>query len=188
MKIGVLSMQGAFAEHINALNKLKVEAIPVRSKSDFDNIDGLIIPGGESTAIGKLLEVFELKEILTEKIKAGFPVWGTCAGMIILANKIEGSDVKHIPVMDIEVVRNAYGRQLGSFTIDSSMDGVDTPYPMVFIRAPYINRVGEGVKILAKVNDKIVAAKENNILVTSFHPELTEDLRIHQYFINMIKS
>lgn len=189
MKIGVLAMQGAFIEHINALKKLNVKAVFVRSERDLDDIDGLIIPGGESTAIGKLLDVFKIKEKLKAKIEAGFPVWGTCAGMIILAKKIEGFNSTHVPLMDIEVVRNGYGRQLGSFAVNEEIKGVeDGPFPMVFIRAPYIKKIGKGVDILAEVEGKIVAAIEKNMLVTSFHPELTQDLRIHQYFMNIIKS
>ncbi len=189
MKIGVLAMQGAFMEHINALKKLDVEAMSIRDEKDFDMIDGLIIPGGESTAIGKLLTVFNLKEKLQNKIEQGLPVWGTCAGMIILAKKIAGLDITHIPVMDVEVVRNAYGRQLGSFAVNEEIRGIKNgPFPMVFIRAPYIKQVGGNVSILAEVNGKIVAAREKNMLVTSFHPELTGDLRMHQFFINMIKE
>lgn len=188
MRIGVLAMQGAFAEHMNALNKIGIESILVRNETDLGAIDGLIIPGGESTAIGKLLDIFSLKDQLKDKIEKGFPVWGTCAGMIILANVISECETTHIPVMDIEVVRNGYGRQLGSFSIDAKITGMETPFPMIFIRAPYIKQVGEGVEILAKVDGKIVAARQNNILVTSFHPELTEDLRLHKYFINSINK
>ncbi|MFZ5967296.1 MAG: pyridoxal 5'-phosphate synthase glutaminase subunit PdxT [Bacillota bacterium] len=189
MKIGVLALQGAFIEHIDVLKKLGVGVIPVRAESDLDQISGLIIPGGESTAIGKLLDDFKLKKKLQAKIEEGFPVWGTCAGMIILAKKIANFDIAHIPMMDIEVERNAYGRQLGSFAVDQEITGIkDGPFPMVFIRAPYIKQAGKDVSILAEVDGKIVAAREKNILVTSFHPELTDDLRIHQYFINMVKE
>lgn len=186
MKIGVLAMQGAFNEHINALNKLGVEAIIVRTETDLEIIDGLIIPGGESTAIGKLLDIFSLKEKLIIKIEKGLPVWGTCAGMIILAKRIVESEIVHVPIMDIEVVRNGYGRQLGSFSIEAKMEGFEKPFPMVFIRAPYIKQAGNGVEILSEIDGKIVAARENNVLVTSFHPELTEDLRVHEYFMNII--
>lgn len=189
MKIGVLAMQGAFAEHINALRKLNIIAIPIRNENELDEIDGLIIPGGESTAIGKLIDIFHLKKKLESKISDGLITWGTCAGMIILAKKIINNDKTHIPLMDIEVVRNGYGRQLGSFSVDEKIDGLQgEPFPMIFIRAPYIKKAGKDVSILAKVDSNIVAAKEKNILVTSFHPELTRDLRMHRYFIDMIKS
>jgi 5'-phosphate synthase pdxT subunit len=188
MKIGVLAMQGAFIEHINALKKLNVESILVKNESDLDSVDGLIIPGGESTAIGKLLDIFDLKNKLVSMIIKGFPVWGTCAGMIILAKKIEDSEMNHLSVMDITVVRNAYGRQLGSFTTNGNIEGIEEPFPMVFIRAPYVSQAGREVIILSEVDGKIVAAREKNMLVTSFHPELTEDLRMHKYFINMIKA
>jgi len=189
MKIGVLALQGAFVEHIDFLKKLNVIAIAVRAEKDLDEIDGLIIPGGESTAIGKLLDDFKLKKKLQAKIEAGFPVWGTCAGMIILAKKIANFDITHIPVMDIEVERNAYGRQLGSFSVNQKIIGIgEEDFPMVFIRAPYIKQTGKNVSVLAEVDGRVVAAREKNMLVTSFHPELTDDLRIHQYFIDMIKE
>lgn len=187
MKIGVLAMQGAFIEHINAFKKLGVEVMPVRYEDDIDEIDGLVIPGGESTAMGKLMSE-GFKNRLKNKIVSGLPTWGTCAGMIILAKEIEGFDITHIPVMDIKVERNAYGRQLGSFTVNSKLEGIEEEIPMVFIRAPYIMKAGENVSVLSKVNDKIVAARQDNMLVTSFHPELTADLRMHDYFVNMIKN
>lgn len=188
MKVGVLALQGAFIEHVKVLNKLEIEVVLVRSAIDLENIDGLIIPGGESTAIGKLLEIFELKESLQSKLSEGLPVWGTCAGMILLAKKIEGSEINYLPVMDIEVTRNAYGRQLGSFSTHAEIEGIEKPFPMVFIRAPYVKQVGVNVKILSQVDGNIVAAREKNMLVTSFHPELTQDLRLHEYFIGIIKK
>lgn len=189
MKAGVLALQGAFAEHIDALKKLNVIAMPVRSEKDLDEVHGLILPGGESTAIGKLMEDFKLKKKLQAKIEEGFPVWGTCAGMIILAKKIANFEITHLPVMDIEVERNAYGRQIGSFSVNQEIVEIGAGlFPMVFIRAPYIIQTGERVSVLAKVDRKVVAAREKNILVTSFHPELTDDLRIHQYFIRMLKE
>lgn len=187
MKVGVLAMQGAFIEHVDALNRLGIEAVAVRKKEELESIDGLIIPGGESTTIGKLLDECNLKSTIREKIESGLPVWGTCAGMIILAKKIVNFELTHIPLMDIEVVRNGYGRQLGSFISNEKIDGVEgKDFPMVFIRAPYIKEVRGNVKVVAKVDDRIVAAREKNMLVTSFHPELTGDLRMHKYFIDMI--
>ncbi|GMQ60181.1 pyridoxal 5'-phosphate synthase glutaminase subunit PdxT [Vallitalea sediminicola] len=189
MKIGVLALQGAYIEHITKLEKLKIETKEIRYNKDFDDIDGLIIPGGESTSIGKLLDEFHIKSKVYDVIKNGLPTWGTCAGMILLAKKIHGTNKTYIPLMDIEVVKNAYGRQLSSFIANQKIKGIpNDSFPMVFIRAPYINNIEKNVEILSKVNEKIVAAKQDNILVTSFHPELTDDLRMHQYFINMINQ
>jgi len=184
-KIGILALQGAFIEHEKMLNRLNVEHFLIRKRSDLhQHMDGLILPGGESTAMGKLLDDLDLKEDVRSKISNGLPVFGTCAGMILLGANIEGSDTKHLACMDITVRRNAYGRQLGSFSTISSFH--NTLVPMVFIRAPYIGKVGDGVKIMSTVDGNIVAAQENNMLVTSFHPELTEDTTVHSYFINNI--
>lgn len=186
MKIGVLAMQGAYREHISVLKKLAVEAIEVRNKEDILKIDAMIIPGGESTTIGKLIKTLDIHEDLLNRINSGMPIWGTCAGMIILANDIYNQKVKYLSTMNIEVLRNAYGRQLGSFNIISSMKNVGDDIPMVFIRAPYIKSVGNSVEVLATVNEDIVAAREKNMLVTSFHPELTNDCRVHKYFIYIV--
>jgi 5'-phosphate synthase pdxT subunit len=187
--IGVLALQGAFKEHVKMIESLGHKAIEIRKVEQLNNIDGIILPGGESTTIGKLLNDFQMKEILSNKINNGLPVWGTCAGMIILAKKIANSNITHIPIMDIEVVRNAYGRQLGSFSVNKKVEGIEGgEIPMVFIRAPYIKEVGDNVSVLATVDNNIVAARQKNILVTSFHPELTEDLRVHEYFTNMINQ
>jgi len=186
-RIGVLSLQGAFEEHVKIIELLGHEVVEVRKEEHLNNIDGIILPGGESTSMGKLLESTNLKEILTSKIEKGLPVWGTCAGLILLAKNIIGYDITHLSLMDIEVVRNGYGRQLGSFTIEKEIKGIKGgSFPLVFIRAPYINKVDKNVSILCEVDDKIVAAQQKNILVTSFHPELTDDFRMHEYFINMI--
>ncbi|WP_129599633.1 pyridoxal 5'-phosphate synthase glutaminase subunit PdxT [Anaerophilus nitritogenes] len=187
MIVGILALQGAFIEHVNILKNLNINSILVKNKEDLENINALIIPGGESTSIGKLLDVFHMKSSLEKKISQGLPVWGTCAGMILLAKKISNDERIHMPLIDITVVRNGYGRQLGSFCIYEKIKGINKPFPMVFIRAPYIEQVGKNVEVLAIVNGKIVAAKQNNILVTSFHPELTDDLRMHQYFLTMIQ-
>ncbi|SCY50764.1 pyridoxal 5'-phosphate synthase glutaminase subunit PdxT [Alkaliphilus peptidifermentans] len=189
MRVGVLGMQGAFVEHVNALEKLKVQAEIVKHEKELDEIHGLIIPGGESTSIGKLLDASNLKEKLKSKIIEGLPVWGTCAGMIVIARKIKNTNKTYIPLMDIEVIRNGYGRQLASFITNETMKGIENGgFPMVFIRAPYIDGVGKNVNILAKVDGRIVAAREKNMMVTSFHPELSEDLRIHKYFLRIIKD
>ncbi|KMT23371.1 pyridoxal 5'-phosphate synthase glutaminase subunit PdxT [Clostridium cylindrosporum] len=189
MKIGILSIQGGVIEHINHIKALGHEALEVKKSKDLNDIDGLILPGGESTTIGKLLRDMSILGPLKEKISSGLPVWGTCAGMILLAKSIENDDRRHIQAMDISVKRNAYGRQLDSFVVDHVIQGVsDEPIPLVFIRAPYIVKTGENVEILHRVNDSIVAAKQDNILVTSFHPELSNNLEFHRYFVSMCQK
>ena len=188
MKIGVLAMQGAYEEHISILKGLEVDTVEIRNKEDLKDIDGLIIPGGESTAMGKLIKTLDIYDYLRGKIEGGLPVWGTCAGMILLARSIYKEDTKHLATMDIEVRRNAYGRQLGSFETKSFIKGIGDDVHMVFIRAPYIESVGDKVEVLSVVDKNIVAAKEDNMFVTSFHPELTEDNRVHKYFIDMVKN
>ena len=192
MKIGVLALQGAFAEHRKMLEKLGIESFEIRKKSDLSNavnnndIDGLIIPGGESTVIGKLLYDLDLFDDIKKLILEGLPVFGTCAGLILLAKEIENDSRTYLGAMDIKVRRNAYGRQLGSFFTESEFKGVGV-IPMTFIRAPYISSVGKNVEILSEVNGNVVAAKENNILVTSYHPELNDDLKVHKFFVEMCK-
>lgn len=188
MKIGVLAMQGAYDEHISILKSLEVQTVEIRNKEDLKEIDGLIIPGGESTTMGKLIRTLDIYDDLKEKIESGLPVWGTCAGMILLAKSIYEDNTKHLATMDIEVRRNAYGRQLGSFDTKSFVKGIGEDIEMIFIRAPYIESVGKKVEVLSVIDGNIVAAKENNMLVTSFHPELTEDNRVHKYFVNMVKN
>ncbi|MCY6355635.1 pyridoxal 5'-phosphate synthase glutaminase subunit PdxT [Clostridium sp. ZS2-4] len=183
-KIGVLALQGAFNEHIEIIKSLGHEGIEIRKAEQLNNLDGIILPGGESTAMGKLLDDFQIKETLVNKINNGLPVWGTCAGMILLAKNIGEQEEAHLKVMDIHVKRNAYGSQLDSFIIEENVPEIsDNPIPLVFIRAPYIEKVGNGVEILKELDGKIVAAKEDNMLVTSFHPELTGDKSVHKYFI-----
>lgn len=185
MIIGVLSLQGDVIEHINHIKKLGHTAIEVKTKEDIDAIDALILPGGESTTIGRLLRVTGLRDYLKEKILNGLPVWGTCAGLILLAKNIEGQDSNYLGVMDITVKRNAYGSQLDSFKTKEIVENISKdPIDMVFIRAPYINEFSEGVQPLIYVDGNLVAAKENNILVTSFHPELTDNTTFLNYFIN----
>ena len=190
MKIGILALQGAFVEHEKVLAELRVESIELRNLEDFQqhqsDLSGLILPGGESTAMGKLLRDQNMLLPLREAILNGLPVFGTCAGLILLAKEITTQEESHLATMDIVVERNAYGRQLGSFYTEAECKGVGK-IPMTFIRGPIINEVGKGVDVLAVVNNQIVAAQEKNMLVTSFHPELTNDLRLHQYFINMCK-
>lgn len=189
MKIAVLALQGAFAEHQQMLHSLGVESVLIRNLRDWQEyIDevsvsglshgGLVIPGGESTAMQKIMTDTGLLQPLRKAIKSGLPVLGTCAGLIML-------DTEHIATMDIYVRRNAYGRQLGSFVADADFKGIGR-IPMVFIRAPYIEKVGDGVDILSVVDGHIVAARNKKQLVTAFHPELTGDTRVHEYFINQV--
>ncbi|WP_300357525.1 pyridoxal 5'-phosphate synthase glutaminase subunit PdxT [Fusobacterium sp.] len=188
MRIGILALQGAFLEHKKILDTLKVENTYIKTKEDLDDIDGIILPGGESTAMGKLLRDFEILEKLKSKIENGFPVFGTCSGMILLAKELMNDKTKHLAAMDICVKRNAYGRQLGSFETCEEFKGIDKKVEMVFIRAPYVESVGENVQILSKVDEKIVAVREKNMLAISFHPELTKDTSVHKYFIEMIRN
>lgn len=188
MNIAVLALQGAFIEHEQMLSRLGVSSFEIRQKKDLETpFDGLIIPGGESTVQGKLMRELELFEPLRERIEAGLPVFGTCAGLLLLAKKIENDDRLHFSTMDICAVRNAYGRQLGSFYTESEFSGVGK-IPMTFIRAPYISEVSGDTQILASVDGKIVAARQKNQLVTAFHPELNEDTSVHRYFLDMIKQ
>lgn len=187
--IGILGMQGAIAEHQEILLQIPhTKTRIVKTAKDLDCIDGLILPGGESTAIGKLLDYFSLKEILQQKIISGLPVFGTCAGLILLAKNIENQTNTHLATMDITVKRNGYGSQLDSFSTNLLIPTIDKnmPIPLVFIHAPYITKTDKDVQILATLDNKIIAARQKNMLVSSFHPELTCDLRFHQYFLSMI--
>ena len=185
MLVGVLAVQGAFVEHIDMLGRLGVTGKEIRKKDDLSvKLDGLIFPGGESSVMGKLLRDLELFTPLQSMIEQGIPVLGTCAGMILLANKLCNDSRVHFGTMNIEVVRNAYGRQLGSFNTKAIFETQIVEMP--FIRAPYINSVSNSVEVLSVVDDKIVAAREKNQLVTAFHPELTADSYVHRYFLNMI--
>ena len=190
MKIGVLALQGAFIEHEAMLKRLGVEAVEVRLPKDLDEVDGVIIPGGESTTIGKLAVQYHLIEPLRELAKSGKPLWGTCAGLIFMAKDV-GRDQPLLGLMDVKVQRNAFGRQVDSFEAALSIKGVDGDklFHGIFIRAPLIESVGEGVDILARVEkdreEVIVAAQQGNLLVTSFHPELSNDDRFHRYFLKM---
>lgn len=187
-KIGILALQGAFAEHEQVFKKLGVETVQIRNQQDWEtnaDLDGLILPGGESTVMGKLLHDLDLFELIKGKFEEGLPVFGTCAGLILLAKTIVGEQTKHLASMDINVARNAYGRQLGSFVTNADFKGIGE-IPMIFIRGPIIETVGPAVEVLSQVNGAIVAAKEKQMLVTSFHPELTGDTRVHAYFLEMV--
>jgi len=186
MNIGVLALQGAFAEHLAALRKLGVNGVEIRQRADFQaGLDGLILPGGESTVMGKLLRELKLYAPIRDAIAAGMPVLSTCAGLILLAERAENNEKTYFALMDITVRRNAYGRQLGSFRTTTDIAGIG-PYPMVFIRAPFISSVGPKAHVLATVDGHVVAARQANMLATAFHPELTDDLRVHSFFVNMV--
>ena len=183
--VGVLALQGAFREHVAAVTRLGATAREVRQLKDIDGIDALIIPGGESTTMGKLLNEWNMLEPLRQRILDGMPVYGSCAGLILLCREIENSDQPRLGVLDATVRRNAFGRQVDSFETNLNIPeiGADA-IPAVFIRAPVITGVGAGVTVLAEVNGQAVAVRQNNILATSFHPELTPDTRMHSYFLS----
>ena len=184
LHIGVLALQGSIDEHINHISSLGHIPVKVRTSNDLDNLDRLIIPGGESTTIGNILRSTGLLDSLKDKISKGLKVWGTCAGMILLAKEIENETISHLSLMDIKVKRNAYGNQLDSFITYTKINEVSpNNLELVFIRAPYISEISDKVTILCKIDENIVAAKENNMLVTSFHPELTADTTFLKYFI-----
>ena len=189
MRIGVLAAQGAFAEHITTLDKLQVEVMPVRLFQELGELDGLIIPGGESTSIIRLMLAYNLMSEIRNLAKSGLPIFGTCAGMILLARKISDSDgVEPLGVMDLTVRRNAFGRQVDSFETEVRIPVLgENPFPGIFIRAPLVEYAGSEVEILARLaNGNIVAARQGNLLASAFHPELTNDLRFHQYFLDII--
>ena len=189
MRIGVLALQGDVREHISTLSQLECEPVEVRKASDLSNLDGLIIPGGESTTISKLLDIFDIRNPILEFIKSGKAVFGTCAGMITLANEVLDSAAgqKSLGVMDISVRRNAFGSQLDSFEDQIDFDGAKIN--VAFIRAPIVEKVGKGVQVLASLQDgRVVAVRQDNLLATSFHPEITGETFVHQYFLNMASS
>ena len=190
MKIGVLASQGAFAEHIKVLKQLDIEAVPVRLPDEIKGVDGLIIPGGESTTISRLIAAYHLEEEIKTLAKGGKAIFGTCAGMILLSKDISGNTTKALGLMEIRVKRNAFGRQRESFETEISVPTLGKePYPAVFIRAPLIEQCGDGVEVLAKLNDgTVVAARQDKLLVTAFHPELTGDYRFHRYFLDMVSD
>ncbi|MGP1435092.1 MAG: pyridoxal 5'-phosphate synthase glutaminase subunit PdxT [Phocaeicola sp.] len=185
-KIAVLALQGAFIEHEQRLQQLGAETFEIRQLDDWNHPkDGLVLPGGESTTMIKLLHDLNLFFPIRDAILGGLPVYGTCAGLILLAKEVEEEPADRLATMDVTVKRNAYGRQLGSFHTVASVKGIGD-IPMTFIRAPYINKVGNNVDILSVVNGHIVAAQQENQLVTSFHPELDSEVSVHQYFLDMI--
>ena len=190
IKIGVLASQGAFAEHIAALNKLNTEAVEIRLPGELADVDGLIIPGGESTTISLLMNSYDLFSKISSLAKAGMPLFGTCAGMIMMAKNVVGNHSDTLSLMDITVKRNAFGRQVDSFETNIEIPVLGRQsFPAVFIRAPLIAGCEKSVDVLAKLKDgTIVAAREGKMLATSFHPELTDDLRLHRYFLDIVKG
>ena len=183
--VAILALQGAFIEHEHVLDRLGVDRFEIRQRSDLERpFDALIIPGGESTVIGKLLKDLGILSPLRDRIEKGLPVFGTCAGLIVLSKNVIGG-VPSLATMDITVKRNAYGRQLGSFYTEDGFDGIGK-IPMTFIRAPYIDSVGKDVKVLSEVDGRLVAARQGKQLVTAFHPDLTEDLSVHRYFLEEV--
>ena len=183
--VAILALQGAFIEHEHVLDRLGVDRFEIRQRLDLERpFDALIIPGGESTVIGKLLKDLGILSPLRDRIEKGLPVFGTCAGLIVLSKNVIGG-VPSLATMDITVNRNAYRRQLGSFYTEDGFDGIGK-IPMTFIRAPYIDSVGKDVEVLSEVDGRIVAARQGKQLVTAFHPELTEDLSVHRYFLEEV--
>jgi 5'-phosphate synthase pdxT subunit len=190
MKIGVLALQGDVREHLRALEGAGATGIPVKREDHVGDVDGLIVPGGESTTIGKLLDRGELLEPIRERAVSGMPLWGTCAGLILMARTITGrEDAPHrFGVLDVTVRRNAYGRQTESFETDLDIVGLVDPFRAVFIRAPVIEQTGSGVDVLASFNDKPVLVRSGPMLASSFHPEMTGDCRVHEMFVAMAKK
>lgn len=186
LRIGVLSIQGDVIEHISHIAALGYTPVEVKKSAQLEGLNGLILPGGESTAISKILIQQDMLCPIREKILDGLPVWGTCAGMILLAKELEDDKNAYLAVMDIKVRRNAYGGQLDSFQVNEVIEEISTePLPLIFIRAPYITSVGDKAKVLHKTNGNIVVARQGNMLATSFHPELTNNLELHKYFASM---
>ncbi len=187
MRIGVLAVQGAFIEHENMLEKLGVDCVELRQKEDLSGIDGIVLPGGESTVQGKLLHKLDMFEPIRDMISDGLPVLATCAGLILLAQKIDNDDTTHLATLPVTVRRNAYGRQLASFTTDAQIKDIGT-YPLIFIRAPYITDVNGDAEILTVVDGNTVGVRYKNQIGLAFHPEMTEDTRVHEYFIDLVNK
>lgn len=189
-RIGVLAIQGDFIEHRHLLDNLGAPTTEVRLPGQLDDVDGLIIPGGESTTIVQLLDIYEISGPLKDRVQDGMPVWGTCAGMIVIADRLTDTRPEPLHLMDIEVSRNAFGRQVDSFETDLEIEGIDgPPFRAVFIRAPVVNNVGDGVCVLSRLADgRPVAVREGKKLATAFHPELTADDRMHEYFLRIIEG
>lgn len=190
MIVGVLALQGTFIEHISMLRRLGVEAPPIRLPHELDTLDGLIIPGGESTTMLRLMESFGLIQPIREMARDDFPIWGTCAGMVLLAKSVSNYEMETLGLMDMKIRRNAFGNQIDSFEVDLEIPLVgEESFHAVFIRAPIIKEARPSIKILSRLPDNaIVAARQNRLLACAFHPEFTDDLRFHSYFLNMISQ
>ncbi|MFB9330780.1 pyridoxal 5'-phosphate synthase glutaminase subunit PdxT [Paenibacillus aurantiacus] len=188
MKIGVLALQGAVAEHIRSIEAAGGEAVAVKRVEQLDELDGLIIPGGESTTIGKLMRKYGFLDAIRQFSADGKPIFGTCAGLIVLAKRIEGQEEAHLELMDMTVARNAFGRQRESFETDLPVKGIEEPVRAVFIRAPLIKEVAPEVDVLSTYNGEIVTARQGHLLASSYHPELTDDYALHAYFIRMAEE
>ena len=185
--VGVLGLQGDVEEHLSALARAKANGVRVKTPADLAKVDGLIIPGGESTTVGAMLERFGLAEPIKERANRGMPIWGTCMGMIVMAGKIAGAQQPTLGLLDIEVKRNAFGRQIESAEVPLEIAGFNgKPFPGVFIRAPWIERTWGDATILASLEGHGIMVRQGNRLGTSFHPELTDDLRLHKYFLGMV--
>jgi pyridoxal 5'-phosphate synthase pdxT subunit len=192
-RVGVLALQGDTREHLAALREAGAEAMPVRRRAEIDEVDGLVIPGGESTTMSHLLLEFDLLEPLRARLADGLPAYGACAGMILLASEIldagtKGREALPLRAIDITVRRNAFGRQVDSFEGDVDFAGLDTPVRAVFIRAPWVERVGDGVQVLARAAGHAVAVRQGTALATAFHPEMTGDRRVHQLFVDIVRG
>lgn len=188
VKIGVLALQGAVREHIQSIEASGAQAVVVKRVEDLSGIDGLILPGGESTAMRRLIDLYGMMEPLREFAKAGHPMFGTCAGLILLAGSLVGYEQPHIGVMDVTVERNSFGRQVDSFEVSLVIKGVADDFPAVFIRAPHINEVGPKTEVLCEHNGRIVMAQQGQFLGCSFHPELTDDHRVTAYFVQLVEN
>lgn len=189
LKIGVLGLQGDFREHVEVLQAMGVETVVVKLPEDLEIVDGLIIPGGESTTMGRIMKEVEIREPIIEKAKAGMPIYGTCAGLILLSKKVVGHDQPLLGLLDVDVERNAYGRQVESFEVDIKITELgEKPFRAVFIRAPKIVRVGGDVKVIAEYEGAPIFVRQGNIMATSFHPELTRDFRVHEYFLKLVEA
>lgn len=189
VQVGVLALQGDFAEHIEMLRKFDVDVYKIKKKSQLEKLDGLIIPGGESTTIKKLIDRYDFENTIKEKINQGMSLWGTCAGLICIANKLTENDPIPMGIIDVEVSRNWFGRQVDSFETNINFKGIEETIKAVFIRAPIVTKVRNNVEILSKLKDgTIVAVKQNKILGTSFHPEISGSSKVHEFFINLTRS
>jgi pyridoxal 5'-phosphate synthase pdxT subunit len=187
--VGVLALQGDVVEHLAALERAGAQAIPVKTAADLTRVDGLVIPGGESTTVMKLLDRFALAAPIVERVRGGMPLWGTCMGMIVAAHDVAEHEQPTLDLIDITVRRNAFGRQNESAEVELPISALGPrPFPAIFIRAPWIERVGSGVELLASRDGHGVMVREGNVLGTSFHPELTRDPRVHAYFLNMVEN